>query len=405
MKENYKGLRENIFDRMRYSLTFNLAITMSLFLAILLVVFLFLNQPATIYTAIGFAASAIFVIIIFFSKEYKLAAYLFSATGALLAIISLNAIMDGYHFVDPLWMIIISLFTYFTLGKKIGNIVMLAQSMGVVYYVLFRLNINLRTVQELDAAEEYALAINAFICVLIIIYLILQFLKRNQIAVNEYENLMDELKAKNELVEQQNQEKTAMLKEIHHRVKNNLQVITSLLRLQSREIENVTSREHFKEAIDRVGAMALIHNQMYQSKDLDRIALEPYLKSLSKNILHSYALEIPVDIKFDVQLEHAASNSIVPMALIFNELMSNSLKHAFKGQETGEIRVFAVRNENDDVEFIYEDNGTWATPARDDSFGLELIDALTEQLGGEVTRSTEKGTRYTFMFYSQEKPS
>jgi two-component sensor histidine kinase len=114
-------------------------------------------------------------------------------------------------------------------------------------------------------------------------------------------------------------------------------------------------------------------------------------------------LEIPVEIKFDVQLEHAASNSIVPMALIFNELMSNSLKHAFKGQAAGEIKVFAVRDEKDDVEFIYEDNGTWALPAKDDSFGLELIDALTEQLGGEVIRSTENGTRYTFMFYSQEK--
>lgn len=401
-KENYRGFRDNIFDKMRYSLTFNIAITMSLFLAILLVVFIYLDQPATIYTGIGFIACIIFVLVIYFTKEYKLAAYLFAATGALLAILTLNTVQEGFHFVDPLWMMIISLFTYFTLGKKVGNLIMITQGVGILYYIIFNLNTNLQTVKELKASESYSLAANVLICMVILIYLIQQFLKRNQIAVMEYENLMYELENKNELVEQQNQEKTAMLKEIHHRVKNNLQVITSLLRLQSREIENVTSQAHFKEAIDRVGAMALIHNQMYQSKDLDRIALEPYLKSLSKNILHSYALEIPVEINFDVQLENATSNSIVPLALIFNELMANSLKHAFNDQAKGEIHVSAFRDEKDDVEFIYEDNGNWLLPAKDDSFGLELIDALTEQLDGKVTRSTDNGTRYTFIFYAQE---
>ncbi|MGB1102662.1 MAG: sensor histidine kinase [Crocinitomicaceae bacterium] len=192
-----------------------------------------------------------------------------------------------------------------------------------------------------------------------------------------------------------------MLKEIHHRVKNNLQVIRSLLRLQSREIENQSSHSHFKEAIDRVSAMALIHNQMYQSKDLDRINLEPYLQSLSKNILHSYALEIPVDIQFDISLAHASSNNIVPMALIFNELMSNSLKHAFNEQTRGLITVEAYQSSDKRIEFIYADNGQWKPPEREDSFGMELIETLAEQLGGNVERNTEKGTKFTFIFESE----
>ncbi len=192
-----------------------------------------------------------------------------------------------------------------------------------------------------------------------------------------------------------------MLKEIHHLVKNNLQIITSLLRLQSREIENQSSLEHFKEAIDRISAMTLIHNQMYQSKDLDRIALEPYFESLSKNILHSYALDIPVDIPFDIKIDHAASNNIVPMALIFNELMSNSFKYAFQNKSSGAIGIKANQTGNKSIEFNYADNGEWIEPAHEDSFGLELIEALTEQLGGTVKRSTTGGTHYSFIFESE----
>jgi two-component system, sensor histidine kinase PdtaS len=167
---------------------------------------------------------------------------------------------------------------------------------------------------------------------------------------------------KNELVENQNREKTAMLKEIHHRVKKNLQVITSLLRLQTRDLTNEETIKHFKEAIDRVGAMALIHNQMYQSKDLDRIELEPYLESLSDNILSSYSLEIPVKIAFNIEVIYTKSSLIVPLALIFNELMSNSLKHAFTTKAFGEIEVKIKEINENQIQFVYRDNGEWKSP-------------------------------------------
>lgn len=160
---------------------------------------------------------------------------------------------------------------------------------------------------------------------------------------------------------------------------------------------NPESVNHFKEAIGRISAMALIHNQMYQSKDLDRIHLESYLQSLSKNILSSYTLDIHVNITFDIQLQHTASNSIVPIALLFNELVSNSLKHAFSNKQEGEINISILAIDSNKFKFLYFDNGDWVEPFKGDSFGLELIETLAQQLNGTVVRSTDSGTKYEFI--------
>lgn len=401
MTEKETILPKRIHDEMRFALSMNLAIVLSVFLAILFTVFLIRNQPATFFTGLGLALCLASAVGTYITSNYKVTGYAFAIVGPILVVGYMNFEPNGFHFADPLWLIIVALFTYFVLGKRVGTIVFAFEALGLFYFILFNLEANIHAMKSLSEIERYALLMNLFICCLVIMYLVHLFLKRNDIAVLEYENIMKELKDKNILVREQNREKTSMLKEIHHRVKNNLQVITSLLRLQSREIENQSSHSHFKEAIDRVSAMALIHNQMYQSKDLDRINLEPYLQSLSKNILHSYALEIPVDIQFDISLAHASSNNIVPMALIFNELMSNSLKHAFNEQTRGLITVEAYQSSDKRIEFIYADNGQWKPPEREDSFGMELIETLAEQLGGNVERNTEKGTKFTFIFESE----
>ena len=194
-----------------------------------------------------------------------------------------------------------------------------------------------------------------------------------------------------------------MLKEIHHRVKNNLQVITSLLRLQSRDIENEEAVTHFNEAIDRISAMALIHNQMYQSKDLNKIELEPYLQSLSKNILNSYILNIPVNTNFKIELKYVTSNVIVSIALIFNELISNSLKHAFLNKSEGTITIKILEDRDGTIKFLFTDDGDWKIPEKSDSFGLELIDTLTQQLNGTFTRTSENGTSYEFILTSERE--
>jgi two-component sensor histidine kinase len=310
---------------------------------------------------------------------------------------------DSFHFVDPLWMIIIALFTYFTLGKLAGNISILIQFSAIALYIIFYSNHNLSLIKELSQGELFSLALNSFLCAIVIGYLIHQFLKRNSRAAEQYQTLNKELEFKNELVENQNREKTAMLKEIHHRVKNNLQVITSLLRLQSRDIENEEAVTHFNEAIDRISAMALIHNQMYQSKDLNKIELDTYLQSLSKNILNSYILNIPVNTNFKIELKYVTSNVIVSIAIIFNELISNSLKHAFLNKSEGTITIKILEDRDGTIKFLFTDDGDWKIPEKSDSFGLELIDTLTQQLNGTFTRTSENGTSYEFILTSERE--
>lgn len=387
----------DFYEKTKYQLTLRLSIAICFILTLLGITFIAFDLEVVYLNFIGLAVTLAIITLVLITKKYKVAAAIFTITGGLLTIYTLLSLNYDYHFVDPLWMIIIALFAYFTLGKVAGNITILIQFIAVVYYLIFDLTTNLKNLKPLTLGEQYSLAVNAFLCATLIAYLIHQFLKRNAYAASQYRALTQELKIKNELVESQNMEKTAMLKEIHHRVKNNLQVITSLLRLQSRDLTNDETIKHFNEAIDRVGAMALIHNQMYQSKDLDRIQLEPYLRSLSANILSSYTVDIPVNISFNIALKHTRSNLIVPLALIFNELISNSIKHAFKTKDSGEITIEIIEKKPNKIEISYGDNGLWLQPKKEDSFGFELIDTLTQQLNGHFERKIENGTTYTFI--------
>lgn len=391
----------DFYENTRYQLTLRLSIAASLMLTILGVTFMIFDLDLMYINFVGLIVCLTIVVLILFTKKYKIGAILFTVIGGAFTILTLLFLKTNCHFIDPLWMIIIALFAYFTLGKIAGNIAILFQFTALVYYLIFNLPENIKNSISFSKDEQYSMTLSTILCSIVIAYLIHQFLKRNAFAAEQYIALTNELKSKNELVENQNREKTAMIKEIHHRVKNNLQVITSLLRLQSNDLTNEETVKHFKEAIDRVGAMALIHNQMYQSKDLDRIKLEPYLRSLSKNILSSYTLEIPVDIKFDIKLQYAGSNLIVPVALLFNELISNSVKHAFHKKEFGEIKIEIAELEKTKITIIYHDNGDWVPPIKEDSFGIELIDTLAQQLNGTVQRFLGEGTKYVFNLDAQ----
>jgi two-component sensor histidine kinase len=199
------------------------------------------------------------------------------------------------------------------------------------------------------------------------------------------------------LVRTRDEEKTVMLKEIHHRVKNNLQVITSLLRLQMRELTHEEAISKFRDSTNRVLTMALIHEKMYQSEELSRIGLEDYFQGLAADLQDSYQIDVPVHLDFDCKIEKVGLKSIVPLALIFNELFSNSLKHAFEGSDQGKIQLkLHPLDGGSFVWFEYADNGQWRTPKTDYTFGLELIASLTDQLEGRMEMQTTGGTRFIF---------
>ncbi len=198
-------------------------------------------------------------------------------------------------------------------------------------------------------------------------------------------------------------EKEILLKEIHHRVKNNMQVIISLLRLQSRAIDDQRVKDVFAEAQLRVRAMALIHQVLFQSGDMSRIDLKSYVKSLAASLFEAHK-NPPADIVLKVEAEEIeiGIDLVSPCGLVLNELISNSFKYAFPDGQPGEIRVEA-RASDDEVTISVSDNGVGMSRDFDirgaKTTGLSLVLTLVEyQLHGRWRLENEHGTRFSFTF-------
>jgi two-component sensor histidine kinase len=204
-------------------------------------------------------------------------------------------------------------------------------------------------------------------------------------------------------------EKEVLLQEIHHRVKNNLQIITSLLRMQSRAVQDPAFSDALLECQNRVAAMALIHDKLYRARDLARVSFPEYVRDLTNNILTSYTLpasSVRVNLEVDDDLS-LSLDSAVPCGLILNELMSNCLKHAFPLGHSGTVHV-GFHAAGDQLCLVVRDDGV-GMPAevdleRSSSLGWRLIRALVQQLGGFVQCHTAGGTVVELRFARQNAP-
>jgi PAS domain S-box-containing protein len=213
-----------------------------------------------------------------------------------------------------------------------------------------------------------------------------------------------ERKQAREKIEASLREKETLLREVHHRVKNNMQVISSLFNLQSQYIKDKKSSEIFRNCQNRVRSMALIHERLYQAEDLARVDIEEYVQSLISHLFSSYginpeAMSLSTDIK-NVFLDISTA---IPCGLIINELVSNSLIHAFPDKRKGEIRIFLKPIDEKEVELTVSDNGIGLPeeedPKKTDSLGLHLVTILAEdQLHGTVELDRSSGTKFVIRF-------
>ena len=200
------------------------------------------------------------------------------------------------------------------------------------------------------------------------------------------------------------QEKEVMLKEIHHRVKNNLQVICSLLNLQSRYLKEEQTIKSFRETQNRVRTMAVVHEQLYQSDSLSKIVLSDYLKQLTGMLFRVYATNF--NIKYDTEIEdfNLDLDTAVPCGLIINELVANAFKYAFDSQQSGTISIKASANQDNSLVLVVKDDGVGLKPDFDlnktRSLGLRLVKNLTEQLQGQLKIDSDRnsGTQFEFVF-------
>jgi two-component sensor histidine kinase len=392
----------DFYDIARFQLAWKINVILAFSLLSLSIFFSFHNTTTFIQYFSGFLIAFVGVVYLLVTKKFVVVSYFIAFSSLILVLSSLFFVKNIPHLIEPLWLIIIVIFTYFNLGQKIGHILLTIVSFTVGYYYLFFLNTNQTLKNPYSDLNLIGLIIEFSLCMFIIGYFIYKFIQTTAYAESKLRAANDELNKQNELIRAQNEEKTVLLQEIHHRVKNNLQVITSLLRLQSGEIQSKETLIHFEDAINRVMTMSLIHQKMYQENNLSKIDIADYFDTLIGDIIDSSSIKIPVDVSVVSDLERVGSKSIVPLALLVAELISNSLKHAFL--ESGKITVLLSSGEGNQFYLQYEDNGKWKEQSNENSFGLQLVQLLTEQLEGSFERvTTNSGTSYQFRLANLEQ--
>lgn len=201
-------------------------------------------------------------------------------------------------------------------------------------------------------------------------------------------------------------DKEMLMKEIHHRVKNNLMVISSLLSLQSRYIKDEESKEIFKESQNRAQSMALIHERLYRSTDMKSIDFADYIRSLTRDLFNTYSTqEDRIDLKMDVEDVEVDIDNAVPLGLIINEIVTNSLKYAFPDENTGTITI-SFHKQKDQYILEVSDDGIGIPEEfeveKSDSLGMMLINSLTYQIGGELEIERSPGTTFRIKFKDPE---
>lgn len=196
-------------------------------------------------------------------------------------------------------------------------------------------------------------------------------------------------------------EKEILLREIHHRVKNNLQIISSLLSLQKIKVDDKETVDILMECQGRVRTMAMIHENLYQSKDISTINFEDYLKKLLYHIFNSYQAGGAVNLKMNIEFSNMGIETAMPCGLIINELATNSIKHAFPETNNGNINI-ELKYNGEEYVLTYSDDGIGLPknldPKKSKKLGLMVVNTLANQLNAEMEIDGSKGTKYVFKF-------
>jgi len=255
-----------------------------------------------------------------------------------------------------------------------------------------------------------------FICLVVLLFAAAVYgvikLRTKQLAADKskLEQTVNErtIQLKNSLSEQAGllAEKDVLIKEIHHRVKNNLQVISSLLELQSKNLTDERAKDALLEGRRRIRSIALIHQNLYQIESLSSIELRRFVDDLCRQVEGVYKRQGEITMNIDVPVQYLDIDSAIPIGMIMNELLSNSFKYAFKEGLAGEINLAIHPVAEGRYELIYADNGpglpTDFDPNRATTLGIQLIADLSRQIGGKVRYENRNGASFIITFTTRD---
>ncbi|WP_148235437.1 sensor histidine kinase [Fluviicola taffensis] len=339
------------------------------------------------------------------NRNYLLVFYIYSICGYIIVAFALMVYHSRIHLVDVMWLMTVVFLAFFTLGRKLGYLLLFLSITVIGLFIFLHLNNQILILKELTNYQKISLLIELIAAFSINFYLFYLFLELNRYSERKLIESFDQLKEQNARISIQNDEKTTLVREIHHRVKNNLQIVVSLLRMQSQEVDNPEFRILFQESINRIMAMSLIHQKLYQNNNLSQVKIGDYLDDLVREIISLSINDENVHYQIDVEVDRIGLKTLVPLGLLVNELVSNSLKHAFFEVQDARIEITMKKGKEGWLYLTYFDSGVWKmNSATTSSFGLILIETLVEQLEGTKTVEKESlGTSYSFYLKNLEE--
>lgn len=371
-------------------------------LVIFFLIFLFLlifigDDVGSVYSyAISLTVSLIGMIYLYLTKNPDPLFTFGSLLGSIIAQSSTWFVIGASHYVDFLWIMICSVVAYLGANRKYATVLIIANALGIGYYVYFIQNDHFMYIQQIGKLQLTSNYLEISLAIFVLGYTMYEFMGFQENWEKAYRETNVHLQSKNETIEIQNNQNVILLKEIHHRVKNNLQIIVSLLRLQKHELDNEQAKTQFQEAINRVIVMSSIHQKLYRQDDFTHINLPLHLEDLIQEVKSLFEHHQEVLISVESKVKFVDLKTMVPIGLLINELLSNSFKYPFINREKGLIEV-TIEPREQGFTLTYKDNGICTGEDSKGGFGLELIEVFTNQLNGTRTFKTNtERTCYSF---------
>lgn len=384
----------DLFEAARFKLAWRLSILFAVVFLMLATMFSFIEiQGFVIYSTVCLISiGSLFYL--HNSKKSSSVFWTFTISASILVYVSMYTIDDTLHYSDLVWIMCIILFAFIGLSYKMAFVFIAFHILGLGTFIFFELNHHVEILAVRSNFELMNVLIEIIFAFIIMSYLLYE-------NVRYHKNIWEELQKTNSQLASKNKENVTLLKEVHHRVKNNLQIVVSLLRIQNVNAESEETKEHFKTAINRVMTISMIHRKLYQSNELSEIEFQKYMHGLIEDIKDLHSDDKEVTFEFTSNLTEIDLNSIVPLGLIINELITNSIKHAFSEGDERTVSIQFNLDEKENIVMEYSDSGNWKKGEKS-GFGIELLELLTEQLDGQLKRES---STFTIQFPLYQNPN
>lgn len=378
-----KTTYQSLIDVGKFNMMWNVSSVLAFVFVLLTFVHLYFQDSSWMTSVLSLSAVIFNLVILYRTRKFFGIAVFSVFVGVLVCQASIFLIEESHLITNVIWSLLVGVFGFFLFGYWMGFFLMLLNVGGLLIYLRFGDSEAIQHKLQISFRVDTQTLVHVLIVTLAFSFIVSKMIRN--------------IREVNYKFERENKRNELLLKEIHHRVKNNLQIISSLLNLQAQDSNEPEVREHFTEAIGRIRSMALIHEKMYNNDDLAQIDIHSYLLSLIQDIISSIQSQCSVELTVDSDVEKIDIKSVVPISLLFNELITNSIKHGFSDMGHGIIEV-RIASKGEWLTIYYHDNGKWIADESKDGFGLELIKTLTDQLEGDVERSIQNGTSYSFRF-------